>query len=59
MIFVHGFGGNRYTSWGKFPTFLFDDFPDQAPYALDLGFYEYRTGSRGAEATGAVNLSDG
>src|SRR5271157_5403041 len=41
MIFVHGLGGNRYGSgatWGFFPRFVFEDFPD-----VDVGLYQYRT----------------
>ena len=41
IIFVHGLGGHRYgdkSTWGQFPEFLFDDFPQ-----LDIGLFEYRT----------------
>jgi pimeloyl-ACP methyl ester carboxylesterase len=40
-IFVHGLGGTRYgtrQTWGHFPHFVFEDFPQ-----LDVGLYEYAT----------------
>jgi pimeloyl-ACP methyl ester carboxylesterase len=56
VIFVHGLGGNRYTTWGEFPTFLFDDFANQDKFALDLGFYEYRTAFRRLRITRSIKL---
>lgn len=56
VIFVHGLGGNRYTTWGEFPTFLFDDFANPDPFALDLGFYEYRTAFRRLRITRSIKL---
>src|SRR5436309_15616 len=41
IIFVHGLGGSRYgkkATWGQFPTFVYEDFPE-----LDVGLYAYRT----------------
>lgn len=43
-IFVHGLGGSRYGSdstWGNFPKFLYEDFPN-----ADIGLYSYRTALR-------------
>ena len=39
IIFVHGFGGNWYTTWGKFPQFLFADFLKERRPELGLGLY--------------------
>jgi tetratricopeptide (TPR) repeat protein/pimeloyl-ACP methyl ester carboxylesterase len=47
VVFLHGWGGNRYGTWmppGKepapdgFPRFLYEDFPQS-----DIGLYSYRT----------------
>ena len=56
IIFIHGFGGNRYTTWGKFPQFLFADFPKESRPELDLGFYEYRTAFRRLRFTRSITL---
>jgi len=52
---VHGFGGNRYgdnSTWGKFPEFIYDDFPN-----FDVGLYEYRTSLRRLKFWESVSLS--
>jgi pimeloyl-ACP methyl ester carboxylesterase len=41
VIFVHGLGGHRYTTWGHLPRFFFEDLP-----ATALGFYDYASGLR-------------
>jgi len=41
VVFVHGLGGSRYgrkATWGKFPSFLFQEMPE-----VDIGMYRYRT----------------
>ncbi|MDD2760812.1 MAG: alpha/beta fold hydrolase, partial [Methylomonas sp.] len=41
VIFVHGLGGRRYgdnSTWGFFPTFIFEDFPK-----YDIGLYAFRS----------------
>ena len=41
VVFVHGLGGSRYggkATWGFFPRFLYEDFPQ-----LDVGLYAYTT----------------
>jgi pimeloyl-ACP methyl ester carboxylesterase len=41
IIFVHGLGGSRYgtaATWGRFPQFVFEDFPE-----MDVGLYAYRS----------------
>jgi hypothetical protein len=41
VILVHGLDGCRYgpnRTWGLFPKFLYEDFPQ-----LDVGLYEYST----------------
>jgi len=38
VMFVHGLGGDRYGTWGSFPSFLLNDVP-----AIDVGLYGYRT----------------
>src|SRR5260370_2844947 len=41
VVFVHGLGGSRYgrkATWGFFPKFVFEDFPD-----VDVGLYAYVT----------------
>ena len=56
IIFVHGLGGSRYgedSTWGKFPKFLYEDFPD-----YDVGLYEYRTLLRRLKFWESVSLSD-
>src|SRR6266849_6296143 len=58
IIFVHGFGGNRYSTWGKFPEFLFVDFPKEVRPELDLGFYEYRTAFRRIRFTRSVTIRE-
>ena len=40
-IFVHGLGGSRYgkkATWGYFPTYIYQDFPQ-----IDVGMYAFRT----------------
>lgn len=42
IIFVHGLGGKRYgenATWGHFPSFIYNDFPEIA----DVGLYSYTT----------------
>ncbi len=41
VLFVHGLGGRRYgkkATWGRFPAFVYEDFPD-----VDVALYSYRT----------------
>lgn len=38
LLFVHGLGGGRYSTWGGFPELLFTDMP-----ACDIALYSYRT----------------
>lgn len=41
IIFVHGLGGSCYgekATWGNFPKFVFEDFPD-----VDVALYQYET----------------
>jgi pimeloyl-ACP methyl ester carboxylesterase len=54
IIFVHGLGGCRYgrkATWGKFPSFIFEDFPH-----VDVGLYEYRTLFRRLKVWKSVGL---
>ncbi len=56
VILVHGLGGCRYgkdSTWGDFPKFLYEDFPQ-----LDVGLYEYRTLFRRAKFWDSVPLPD-
>ncbi len=55
IIFVHGLGGSRYGSgatWGFFPRFVFEDFPD-----LDVGLYDYVTLFRRLKFWESIHLS--
>jgi tetratricopeptide (TPR) repeat protein/pimeloyl-ACP methyl ester carboxylesterase len=55
VIFVHGLGGNRYgrgATWGFFPQFVFEDFPD-----VDVGLYEYVTFLRRLKFWESIQLS--
>lgn len=51
VVFVHGFAGNRYNTWGNFPKFLIEDFSD-----LDVGLYAYRTGLNRLRITRSISL---
>ncbi|MDQ6868170.1 MAG: hypothetical protein M3178_07105 [Pseudomonadota bacterium] len=56
VILVHGLGGCRYgkdSTWGYFPKFLYEDFPQ-----LDVGLYEYPTQFSRAKFRGSVPLPD-
>jgi pimeloyl-ACP methyl ester carboxylesterase len=55
-LFVHGLGGRRYgkkSTWGNFPTFIFQDFPE-----LDIGMYQYRTLAGRFVFSKSVSLED-
>jgi len=55
VVFVHGLGGHRYgrdATWGYFPQFLFEDFPD-----VDVGLYEYVTLFRRLKFWQSIQLS--
>ena len=55
IIFVHGLGGSRYGSgatWGFFPRFVFEDFPD-----VDVGLYDYVTLFRRFKFWESIHLS--
>jgi Alpha/beta hydrolase family len=51
-VFVHGLGGNRYTSWGSIPKFLFDGIP-----SMDIGLYDYSSGIRRLRLKNSVSLA--
>ncbi|MGH9959597.1 MAG: hypothetical protein ACREBC_21130, partial [Pyrinomonadaceae bacterium] len=51
IIFVHGLGGDRYSTWKKFPRFLYEDLPD-----ADIGLYWYRTAWHRLRITASVAL---
>jgi pimeloyl-ACP methyl ester carboxylesterase len=56
VLFVHGLGGTRYgrkSTWGNFPRFMFDDFPQ-----LDIGMYQYTTLSGRFNFTKSVSLDE-
>ncbi len=52
VIFVHGLNGRRYSTWGKFPYLLFDDYP-----SIDVGMYDYASGLRRLRR-GSMRLRD-
>ena len=55
-LFVHGLGGSRYgrkSTWGNFPKFIFQDFPE-----LDIGMYQYRTSTGRFVFAESVSLDD-
>lgn len=43
IVFVHGLGGNGYTTWGKFPGFVFDDLSRDP---VDVAIFDYFSGQR-------------
>jgi len=53
VLFLHGFGGNRYQTWGDLPRYVFDDCPDAS-----IGLYDYRSGSRALWPGAAIDLRD-
>ena len=56
IVFVHGLGGTRYgpkATWGKFPEFIFEDFPD-----LDVGVYAYHTLHKRLQFWRSISLED-
>ena len=53
LIFVHGLGGNRYGTWGKFPELIFKNFPE-----VDLGLRSYRTLFRRLNLLRSIRLDD-
>jgi pimeloyl-ACP methyl ester carboxylesterase len=55
-LFVHGLGGRRYgkhSTWGNFPRFMSEDFPE-----LDIGMYQYRTLTGRCVFTKSVSLEE-
>jgi hypothetical protein len=52
VIFVHGLNGQRYSTWGRFPDFFFEDHP-----TIDVALYDYASGIRRLRRR-SVNLSD-
>jgi pimeloyl-ACP methyl ester carboxylesterase len=55
IVFVHGLGGCRYgeeSTWGRFPEFLYEDFPQ-----FEVGLYEFHTLVRRAKFWKSVSLS--
>lgn len=55
IVFVHGLGGSRYgnrATWGFFPRFVFEDFPD-----VDVGLYDYVTLFRRLKFWESIHLS--
>ena len=55
-LFVHGLGGRRYgkhSTWGNFPRFMSEDFPE-----LDIGMYQYRTLTGRFVFTKSVSLEE-
>lgn len=56
ILFVHGLEGSRYganSTWGNFPSFIFEDLPD-----ADIGMYQYRTGTGRLFSSKSVSLND-
>lgn len=56
VIFVHGLGGSRYgahSTWGRFPSLLFDDLSD-----IDIGLYRYDTAMRRFGFSRSISLED-
>jgi pimeloyl-ACP methyl ester carboxylesterase len=43
IVFVHGLGGNGYTTWKKFPRFIFDDLSRDP---VDVALFDYFSGRR-------------
>jgi alpha-beta hydrolase superfamily lysophospholipase len=52
IIFVHGLNGQRYSTWGKFPSLIFEDYP-----SVDVALYDYASGVRRVRR-GSLNLRD-
>ncbi len=53
VIFVHGLNGRRYSTWGKFPDLLFEDYP-----SIDVGLYDYASGLRRVRRGTSMRLRD-
>lgn len=53
ILFLHGFGGRRYPTWGDLPCYLFEDCPDAS-----LALYDYRSGQRALRPVSAIDLRD-
>jgi pimeloyl-ACP methyl ester carboxylesterase len=53
VIFVHGLNGDRYGTWGHFPSLVYEDFPE-----VDLGFYGYRNGWKRIASLRSIPLED-
>jgi pimeloyl-ACP methyl ester carboxylesterase len=41
VVFVHGWNGDRYNTWGNFPEYVYEDLP-----IMDVGMYAYVSGKR-------------
>lgn len=44
VLFVHGWGGAAYSTWGDFPGLLYDD----RTFPADISLFDYESGVRGA-----------
>jgi pimeloyl-ACP methyl ester carboxylesterase len=53
ILFLHGFGGRRYRTWGDLPCYLFEDCPDTS-----LALYDYHSGHRALRPASAIELRD-
>lgn len=53
IVFLHGFGGWRYRTWGHLPCYFFEDCPDAS-----LALYDYRSGQRALRPASAIDLRD-
>ena len=55
-MFIHGLGGKRYghrATWGDFPRYLFQDFPN-----LDVALVQYRTALGRVQFWKSIDLAD-
>ncbi|MFI5877642.1 alpha/beta fold hydrolase [Streptomyces sp. NPDC051445] len=53
VLFLHGLGGRRYDTWGRFPYLLWKDLPTS-----DLGLVDYRSGLRRLAGAAGMSLED-
>jgi pimeloyl-ACP methyl ester carboxylesterase len=52
ILLVHGWGGERYNTWGDLPRYLFEEFTD-----ADIGLFDYLSGWRRLSGRGSTRIA--